>query len=55
MSDLQHPDITRTLRTGYPDGKNSKPIKNKPGEYWDPIDWIKSEREKRNEQIGKRS
>ena len=36
---MEHPDITRTLRTGYPTPE--KQLKDKPGEYWDPIEWMK--------------
>lgn len=42
---MDHPDITRTLRTGYP--KPQKRLEDKPGEYWDPIEWFK-EMEKKN-------
>lgn len=42
--DLQHPDITRVRRTGYPTPE--KQLKDKPGEYWDPIEWMKEVEER---------
>ncbi|GEN87210.1 hypothetical protein [Oceanobacillus sojae] len=36
---MDHPAIERTLRTGYPIPE--KQLKDKPGEYWDPIKWMK--------------
>lgn len=40
--DLEHPDVTRTLKTGYPYKKRMKLLKEKREKYWDPIEWIKT-------------
>ncbi|MEK4303582.1 hypothetical protein [Oceanobacillus sp. FSL K6-0251] len=36
---MDHPDIENTLRTGYP--TLQKRLEDKPGDYWDPIKWMK--------------
>lgn len=36
---MDHPEVERALRTGYP--TQQQRIEDNPGEYWDPIKWMK--------------